>query len=79
MKIKLFYKSQLELSQAINKLIDNYWENKIDETSLIENLHKLIENNKEKAFKDEKYTKVLQQRCGKRRLELLDKILKINK
>lgn len=79
MNVKLFYKSQLDLAQAINKLINNYWENNIDETSLIEDLQKIIESNKEKVFKDNQYTKVIMQRCGKRRLELLDKILNINK
>jgi uncharacterized protein (TIGR04540 family) len=60
LKIRLFCKSQLELSQAIKNLIDSYWENKIDETSLIEHVHKAIVINEDKAFKDGQYTKVLQ-------------------
>ena len=79
MKIKVFCKSQLELSQEINRLIDAYWNNEIKETTLIKRLQEIAQHNEEKLFKDNQYTKVIQQRCGKRRLELLEKILSISK
>lgn len=75
LKVKVFYKSQLELSKAINKLIDAYWNDEIKEALFIKHIKEISQHNEEKLFKDNDYTKVIIQRCGKRRLELLDKIL----
>lgn len=78
MKVKLFCKNQLELSKVINQLIDAYWNDEIKETILIKRIQEVVEHNEEKLLKDNQYTKVIEQRCGKRRLELLDKILKLS-
>ncbi|HGG0417180.1 TPA: TIGR04540 family protein [Clostridium sporogenes] len=78
MKTKVFCKSQLELSKKINSLMDAYWNDQIEEKILINNIQQLVKYNDEKLFKDNQYTKVIEQRCGKRRLELLNKILKIS-
>ncbi|WP_425446648.1 TIGR04540 family protein [Dethiothermospora halolimnae] len=73
----MFYKSQLEVSKVINELIDGYWNDEISEELLIKNTKKLIEYNKPKIIKNGDYTTVLKQKCGKRRLGVLSKILEI--
>lgn len=78
MEIKLFYKSQVEIADVINELIDGYWENKIDEPLLIENMNKLYDNNQTKIIKDAEFTTVIRQKCGKRRVEVVERILKLS-
>ena len=77
MNIKLFYKTQRELSDVLNQLIDKYWGNEVDEDELIKNINNLYINNPGKMKKGEKYTTILQQICGKRRLEVIGRILKM--
>lgn len=78
MEIKLFYKSQVEVGDVINGLIDQYWEDKIDEPLLIDNINKLYDNNPTKVLKDNDFTTVIKQKCGKRRLEVVARILKLS-
>jgi uncharacterized protein (TIGR04540 family) len=59
------------------ELIDLYWNRKMNESELIEYLTQLVNNNKEKVFTNNEFTSIIQQRLGKKRLELLKKILKI--
>lgn len=75
MEVKLFYKTQIELAHIINTVIDNYWNNEIKEDELIEGILKMYSNNSTKMIKYNKFTKILQQQCGKRRLEIVRKIL----
>lgn len=75
MELKLFYKTQSQVAQMINKVIDAYLDDKIEEKDMIEKLNMLVENNHSKVFKNEEYTSVLKQKCGQRRLEILSKIL----
>ena len=77
MVVKSFYKNQRELAEVINELIDLYWNNQLGERSLIDNINKICMNNKEKVFKDGEFTKILQQQCGKKRLEVIDKVTKM--
>ncbi|RIW32676.1 glycosyl transferase [Bacillus salacetis] len=77
MEVKLFYKTQRELATAINSIIDAYWENQINEDALIKNVTSIYENNENKVLKDNKFTTVLKQQCGKRRLEVVEKVLNI--
>lgn len=77
MKLKRFYRTQRELAIALNQLIDSYWRNEIHEDELIENIKVIYENNNDKLFKDNNYTKVVLQQCGKRRLVIVSKILGI--
>lgn len=72
---KSFYKNQRELAEAFNNLIDMYWEDKLDEKLLFENVSNIFENNKSKILKDNKFTKILQQQCGKKRLNIIEKIV----
>lgn len=71
----MFYKSQVEVATALCELIDLYWENKIKEQFMIESIKKIVENNKDKIIKDEGYTSVIKQKCGKRRLDIISKII----
>lgn len=74
MEVKRFYKNQIEVSIAINRIIDTYLNNQIDETSMINSIKTIFENNHSKIIKNGDYTKVLKQRCGKRRLEIVSKV-----
>ncbi len=75
MEIKLFYKTQRELAEAINKLIDAYWNDSLNEGELIADLTMLYDNNRSKIKKNEAFTTILKQQCGKRRLEVFERVL----
>lgn len=75
MEVKRFYKNQTEISTAINKVIDSYLNDKIDEKSMVNNIKIIYENNYSKIIKNGDYAKVLKQRCGKRRLEIVSKVI----
>ncbi|MDQ0187852.1 TIGR04540 family protein [Cytobacillus kochii] len=77
MELKLFYRTQRELAADLNKLIDFYWEEKVNEPELIKGIKDLYENNNEKLLKGNQFTKIVQQHCGKRRLTVVEKILEI--
>lgn len=77
MEIKMFYKTQRELGEALNKVVDSYWSDEIDENDLIKTIKYLYENNSFKMVKDKTFTTVIKQQCGKRRLEVVNKILSI--
>jgi uncharacterized protein (TIGR04540 family) len=75
LQIKLFYKTQRELAISLNGIIDAYWNNEMDEDNFIQVIHNLYQNNTNKIFKDKDFTTVLKQQCGKRRLEVIEKII----
>ncbi|MEK5442550.1 TIGR04540 family protein [Fredinandcohnia sp. FSL W7-1320] len=75
MEIKLFQKTQRDLAASINNVIDRYWEDEIDESKMIELIQKLYAINKSKFIKEGKYTTILRQQCGKRRLEVIDQVI----
>lgn len=77
LEVKLFYKTQRELATTVNKVVDAYWEDKIEEKDLINNIHNLYVNNPSKMMKEEDFTTVIKQQCGKRRLEVVDRIINI--
>ncbi|MBB2481348.1 TIGR04540 family protein [Bacillus sp. APMAM] len=78
MELKLFYKTQRELASALNSIIDAYWENKIEESILIKEVEDIYKNNPKKVLKYGDFTTILKQQCGKRRLEIVDRILNMN-
>jgi len=78
MKIKLFYKTQRDLAASINRIIDEYWEDAIDESEMIELIQRLYATNTSKFYKNGEYTTVLRQQCGKRRLEVVDQVINQN-
>ncbi|MEW4278916.1 TIGR04540 family protein [Priestia megaterium] len=77
MDIKIFQKTQRELAATINIVIDTYWEDRLSENEMIEMIQKLYRNNGSKFLKDDQFTTVLRQQCGKRRLEVVSKVLNI--
>jgi uncharacterized protein (TIGR04540 family) len=76
LEVRIFYKNQVEVAKALNDLIDKYWNNEIKENILLEGITKIISNNENKIMKNGTYTTIIQQRCGKRRLEIIDTIVK---
>lgn len=77
MELKLFHKTQRDLASAVNQTIDSYWDSVISEQEMIDTVKALYENNPTKFFKEQSFTKIIQQQCGKRRLEVVKKILNI--
>lgn len=75
MKVKLFYRTQREVAIAVNNIINAYWEEVITEEELINNLEALYINNEKKIVKNNDFTTVLKQQCGKRRLEIVDRVI----
>lgn len=77
MKVKMFYKTQRELGEVVNKVVDSYWSDEIDENDFIKIIEHLYKNNSSKMVKDDIFTTVIKQQCGKRRLDVVNKILNI--
>jgi len=78
MELKLFYRTQRDLASAVNQLVDAYWQEEIEETTFVESVKNLYEHNTNKMIKDNHFTRVIQQTCGKRRLEIVGKIINKN-
>ncbi|WP_434122185.1 TIGR04540 family protein [Salinicoccus roseus] len=74
-KVKLFHKTQRDLAACINYVIDQYWNDEIEEKRLVELVEKLYSNNASKFKKNDTYTTILRQQCGKRRLEVVEQII----
>ena len=73
----MFYKTQRELADVINKLIDAYWNGDIKEEFLINQISGLQIKNPSKIMKNSDFTTIIKQQCGKRRLEVVERILNI--
>lgn len=78
MDVKLFYKTQRELAVSLNGVIDAYWNDDIKEDTLIKTINDMYINNPSKILKKGAFTTVLVQQCGKRRLEIVERILKLH-
>ncbi|MDM8534017.1 TIGR04540 family protein [Clostridiaceae bacterium HSG29] len=72
-----YFKNQRDLAETLNKYIDDYWAMKISEKDLIDYLKQVYKNNKDKIIKGNQITSVVKQRLGKKRLELIIKIMEI--
>lgn len=75
METRTFYKNQRELACSLNSIIDSYWSEQISEQKMIELISKIYKNNDEKILKNGSYTKILLQQCGKKRINLISKII----
>lgn len=71
-----YFKNQKDLAKAMIILIDQYWNNILSEKVFIEQINEITIKNIEKVYSKGKYTSNIAQRLGKRRIQLLDKILK---
>lgn len=74
-----FYKSQKDVAKALKLLVDEYWELRIEEVVFIEKLNKIVGNNEDKIFKEKDFTTLLKQRLGKKRVDLIQKVLEGDK
>ena len=77
MELKLFYRTQRDLATAVNQIVDAYWNEEVKETELVEKIKRLHQNNPDKMIKNNHFTTVIQQHCGKRRLAVVERILEI--
>jgi uncharacterized protein (TIGR04540 family) len=74
-ELKLFYRTQRDLATALNQLVDGYWVEEIKEQELIEGVKSMYKYNQNKLIKNNQFTTVVQQQCGKRRLTVVGEIL----
>ena len=70
-----YFKSQKDFAKALIIQIDLYWENETQEYEFIDRIQELVLKNKEKLFQQGDYTSIIKQRLGKRRIQLLNKVL----
>ena len=78
MEVKKFYRTQREVSVAINEIIDEYWVNNLTDETLEELITMIYKNNQPKIIKDNDFTTILKQQCGKNRLTVVSKIIDFN-
>lgn len=71
-----YYKTQTDLADALILRIDKYWSMEMEESIFIQEIQELIDSNQDLLMKNGKYTSIIQHRLGKKRLKLLEKILK---
>ncbi|HCT96455.1 TIGR04540 family protein [Vagococcus sp.] len=78
MKVKKFYRTQREVAAVINEIVDYYWIDKMSDEELEEDVKMIYENNQDKIIKDNDYTTIIKQQCGKNRLAVVSKIIDFN-
>ncbi len=78
MELKRFYKTQREVAEVINFLVDSYWADELTEEILVDVVWKLHNDNPGKIIKMIDFTTVLKQQCGKRRLDVIARILNLS-
>ena len=74
--INTYYKSQKELVKQLNLLIDRYWDMEVDEIELTETICLIVERNKDIIYKNGELSSTVKQRLGKKRIKLINDILK---
>lgn len=74
----MFYRTQRDLASAVNQIIDDHWNDKISEQQMIKYIKALYEKNPNKFVKENRFTTIIQQQCGKRRLEIVKRILNVD-
>ena len=77
MEVKKFYRTQREVAAVINEIVDDYWVDKLSDDELEENVTMVYENNQDKIIKNNEYTTIIKQQCGKNRLAVVSKIVNI--
>ncbi|MFL2072966.1 TIGR04540 family protein [Marinilactibacillus psychrotolerans] len=76
MEVKKFYRTQREVASVVNEIIDGYWADKLTDEELEENITMIYENNLDKIIKNNEYTTIIKQQCGKNRLSIVSRITK---
>ena len=75
MEVKKFYRTQREVASVVNEIIDEYWADKLTDEELEENITMIYEYNLDKIIKNNEYTTIIKQQCGKNRLAVVSKII----
>ncbi|MBG9596522.1 glycosyl transferase [Bacillus mycoides] len=75
MDFRRFYRTQRELGTAINEIIDAYWAEQLNDQQLSEKVKSIYKWNQEKLMKEQDFTTVIRQMCGKRRLKIVKDVL----
>lgn len=78
MEVKKFYRTQREVAAVINEIIDDYWVDKLTDKELDESVTMVYENNQDKIIKNNDYTTIIRQQCGKNRIAIVSKIIDFN-
>lgn len=78
MEVKKFYRTQREVAAVINEIVDDYWVDKLSDEELEENVKMIYKNNQDKITKNNDYTTIIRQQCGKNRLAVVSKIIDFN-
>ena len=78
MEVKKFYRTQREVAAVINEIVDYYWIDKLSAEELEEDVKMIYENNQDKIIKNNDYTTIIKQQCGKNRLAVVSKIIDFN-
>lgn len=78
MKFRHYHKNQRSLGKEINKVIDSYWNNEISEEEMENTIKRLFDKNKILFINNGDFTTIIKQQCGKRRLKIVSKILKMD-
>jgi len=74
-KVKKFYRTQREVAAVINEIVDEYWVDNLTDQELEENIIMIYKNNQRKIIKNDDFTTILKQQCGKNRLAVVANII----
>ena len=78
MEVKKFYRTQREVASVINEIVDDYWVDNLTDEELEKNVTMIYQNNQDKIIKNNDYTTIIKQQCGKNRLAIVSKIIDFN-
>ena len=78
MEVKKFYRTQREVASVINEIVDDYWVDNLTDEELEKNVTMIYQNNQDKIIKNNDYTTIIKQQCGKNRLAIVSKIIDVN-
>ena len=78
MEVKKFYRTQREVASVINEIVDDYWVDNLTDEELEKNITMIYQNNQDKIIKNNDYTTIIKQQCGKNRLAIVSKIIDFN-
>ena len=73
--MKKFYRTQREVAAVINEIVDEYWVDNLTDEELEENIIIIYKNNQRKIIKNDDFTTILKQQCGKNRLAVVSNII----
>jgi len=74
-KVKKFYRTQREVAAIINEIVVEYWVDNLTDEELEENIIMIYKNNPRKIIKNDDFTTILKQQCGKNRLTVVANII----